>query len=1179
MTIYQEPKENSGEYLGSKLPPSSAISLQNLESELEIARHRLEQAENVYEAADEAAFNAAEAADQGEKIYHANHDQMQALRAEEDSMRTATELAGALAADASNLKTDGNTNYSGLLNQAMTALITVSSNAEQELEEKHQQRIQAEYNDLRLRVEAASATLSSYMAARRRDNAGYERLQAFNQFNLKEIQYKLALVRSELSDKLNFIAEQRTSLDDTIADYYAAINEAERLTAEEEKHKTELDELQQHLATTSTEIIPYETLVNDLKHEETLLYDAYNKATRKAEEAYQQQNQASDVLQIAIQAEQAQSAEAEQKFSSLVEKNQQRIQAAESDLAAAKASLENAQNIADQAKTLYEEQLAEIPILESENSACLAALDKARVTAGETARMVTNVQAAKSAMKDNSTNILSSVESVLQNTLQAANDMVREKEQAYNESCNLLEEKKKNSDFLLQAAEEAKSGCHTVENTYQEVQKIYQQTVNETRQAERELRSVLDQKGNEVHLRRVKAAESLAAAEKITTAKLKATEDIDQRIRELHAQYENAVQSRDNMQQQINELNAKIREEKMQETVDRERQIITLWEESEELHLNAKETGQKIKRTVENVYKLSHKEQQLTEVLRKNLEQAQASIVKLYQQTTTGTSEHKPIEQELREALAAYQAVDDQDIQESVIERDAALRSAAMILEACEIISAETMQEPEDYAIEIGEPLLLDPDLVLLPIPQIEGDTDIELDPLAIEDEIETESEIKESAKTTEQTTETPTEETPVEETQEASHAPSVNPETITLIDTSPLRDIDRLLELQQNLDQTGLSADSLTHSAGAPSVEAQPVEAVPPAEDKQTEPSAPVQSSSTPLITGYYTLLTKETPLLAELEALVKSEREEKQTDTSNFETVESSTALAEPAPQPQPVEPSTAQAEPAPQPQPVEPSTVQTEPAPQPQPVEPPSALAEPAPQPQLANLSESRQTGTTADVAANLLQDIQLLQQNIALAEAAGQKASLSLTKQSIPQPIEGKPLDKAQQLAAEISSLRSLLSSNIPAEPAQTPFTEPASPPKNIQPEAEPLHEHEEASPPIAEELAKLETQRKLAAEEAARKESERIRAEEELAQQQAEALAATRAEAEQQAAVAESERLARLAEEATQQLSIQQKATPSSPSTPMQTVSSSAPRDEEEDDLEAELRRLIFNNFQ
>ena len=78
MTIYQEPKENSGEYLGSKLPPSSAISLQNLESELEIARHRLEQAENVYEAADEAAFNAAEAADQGEKIYHANDDQMQA---------------------------------------------------------------------------------------------------------------------------------------------------------------------------------------------------------------------------------------------------------------------------------------------------------------------------------------------------------------------------------------------------------------------------------------------------------------------------------------------------------------------------------------------------------------------------------------------------------------------------------------------------------------------------------------------------------------------------------------------------------------------------------------------------------------------------------------------------------------------------------------------------------------------------------------------------------------------------------------------------------------------------------------------------------------------------------------------------------------------------------------------
>ena len=84
-----------------------------------------------------------------------------------------------------------------------------------------------------------------------------------------------------------------------------------------------------------------------------------------------------------------------------------------------------------------------------------------------------------------------------------------------------------------------------------------------------------------------------------------------------------------------------------------------------------------------------------------------------------------------REALAAYQAVDIQDVQESVVERDAALRSATMILEASEIISAESMQEPETYGIEVVEPLLLDPDLVLQPIPQIEGDADIELDPLA----------------------------------------------------------------------------------------------------------------------------------------------------------------------------------------------------------------------------------------------------------------------------------------------------------------------------------------------------------------------------------------------------------------------------------------------------------------
>ena len=352
MTIYQEPKDNRAERLNSETSSSGTSNLQNLESELESARHRLEHAESIFEAADEAAFNAAEAADQGDKAYQANLDQLQALRAEEDSMRTATELAGALAEDASSIKTNSDANYSDLLSQAMTALITVSSNAKQELEEKQQQRIRAEYNDLRLRVEAASANLSAYMASRRRDNAEYERLQAHNQFNLKELQYKLALTRSELTHKLDFIAEQRALLDDTLTNYYAAISEAERLTAEDERHKSELDELQQHLSSTSAEIIPYETLVNDLKHEEAVLYDTYNKATRNAEDAYQQQNQAAEALQVAIQAEEAQNKDAEQKLSALAEANQKRIRAAEDDLSAVQAALVTAQDLADQAQVV-----------------------------------------------------------------------------------------------------------------------------------------------------------------------------------------------------------------------------------------------------------------------------------------------------------------------------------------------------------------------------------------------------------------------------------------------------------------------------------------------------------------------------------------------------------------------------------------------------------------------------------------------------------------------------------------------------------------------------------------------------------------------------------------------------------------------------------------------------------
>ena len=820
---------------------------------------------------------------------------------------------------------------------------------------------------------------------------------------------------------------------------------------------------------------------------------------------------------------------------------------------------------------------------------------------------------------------------------------------------------------------------------------MYQQTLNETRQAERELRSSLDQKSNETHLRRVKAAESLAAAEKITTAKLKATEDIDQRIQDLRAQYENAVQSRDNMQQQINDLHARIQEEKMRETADREHQIITLWEESEELHLNAKETGQRIKQTVNTVHKLSRKEHQLTEVLRRNLEQAQAAVVKLYQQNTGAIGNHKSMGQELREALAAYQAVDIQDVQESVVERDAALRSATMILEASEIISAESMQEPETYGIEVVEPLLLNPDLVLQPIPQIEGDADIELDPLALEEENEMEPEKEDpSCPPGTQTVDTES---------------AVNQEAEPLIDTSPLQDIDRLLQMQQNIDQTGVAASSTRMIPVAPSLPSEQGPTVSEATDKPVKQAPLHQPSPTAMLTDYYTLLTKETPLLAELEALLKPVHEETpDTDSSKLESVPSGDdqpladisetpvpsgdqPLADTTETPvpsgdQPLADTTETPVPPGDDQPLadisetpvpsgeQPLADTTEtPVPsgdQPladttetpvpsgdQPLADTTETPVPSGEQPLADISETpvpsgdqpladttetpvpsgdqpladttetpvpsgdqpladttetpvpsgdqpladttetpvpsgeqpladthKDVNETVDQKANhLLQDIQILQRNIALAETAWQAHRTNESPQMEQSTTATPTMDKAQQLAAEINSLRSLLSGNpIATAPqvTQTATTE------TVQGKEAQLQKQAEAAQHKAEEeKARLEARRKAAAEEAARRESERIRAEEEAAQRRAEALATAKAEAEQQAAAEETARLARLAEEATQRLTSEPQ-TSSSPKMnpiPAPQISPPSPRDEEEDDLEAELRRLIFQDFQ
>ena len=75
MTSYQEPeKKNSAQTPIDDLSTYQAL-VEQLAQELSESKRHLEQAESVFDTADEEAFNATAAADEGEKAYQAHHDQ------------------------------------------------------------------------------------------------------------------------------------------------------------------------------------------------------------------------------------------------------------------------------------------------------------------------------------------------------------------------------------------------------------------------------------------------------------------------------------------------------------------------------------------------------------------------------------------------------------------------------------------------------------------------------------------------------------------------------------------------------------------------------------------------------------------------------------------------------------------------------------------------------------------------------------------------------------------------------------------------------------------------------------------------------------------------------------------------------------------------------------------------
>lgn len=1282
MAMYQETEKITAEKQGSDFLRQALA----LEARLKEEKLVLEQAESAFESADDAAFKAAASAAENEKNYQESCELLQTLQAEEESMQAATEMAAALATDASNIKTDQNTNYSDLLHQAMNALITVSANAEQELAEKKAQREKESKRHERLRVEKASSQVASYMAAVQRAKMDQNRLHAENQYTLTENQYKLAQTQSELTETLKQIKEGRAALDGILAAYYHAVQQAEALSAEEARHKAELEGLKKDLSAADREIIPYETLINDLEHEERGLFDACAKAKREAEAAAQEQVQAIAAFDAAVTAEKEYEQRSSQQINDLLAQNRTSLQAAEQQLQAAQAALANAADLAEQARLGLDTHLARIPVLENDCSVKREAIEKAKNTAGETARMVANVQAVKFSMKKKSSGVLSSAESVLHSTLQAANDMVQEKEEAYAEAKQNLEEAREASHFLQQAAEESEQVRMEMDEAFKNAQKEYQDLLEQSSRAESELQGEAEQKRGDAYLQRINAAEILSEAEKRSMSKKKTAQDLSQRLEALQIQYQDAIRSRDDMQKQLYEINVQLEEEKMRTRADREQQIIQCWEESENLQMRARELSLQLERDIEKTQKLNAQEQRLNGILLRVQREANQSMKDLHKQYSSQLSDCASLVTELKEALELYQKNEAFLPRSRRLEYSQALQSAKQLLENGEQAKLDFLSHPFQYDIEIGKTVSFDPSLILEPIPQINRNNaelqislpshsntkpqtiaepitipateeliqmpDISqfkeekspLSPVLAEEKAEEPLKVAEIAANEEPTQRALEEEEIVLQAEAPAELEEGFREEAPKVETPVQKDVPDLLaqlralvgteEIPSNQPEQTMAAQSPIYMEEKAPVQ----EVIFPQEEKpasnsiqntfQAEGTAPKSSvedfpeeklqPSNQEMTAFPAEILEEAPKAAEETIAERLNLPE--------ETVQELPAQPEPA-----VATATAAdmvdtvGESIFTP-PVEGMSGTTAPNEVTAPVSPalPDALDMEA---GLATLFGGFD-GREGDGLSLLLEDITILKKGISQTEAKQQQASMEMPSmappsENIASPTVDEPLqapsyedvvpenaasekediglagmfqpmgayqfdDPTDQLANEINSLRQMLykTENVPAAApvqAAAPQLDPNAP---LIQESDLIEQQEPTAQATSmdalrsqweQEAAQQEAERMKQQEEAAQQEYERLLREEEAAQREAERQASLKAQEDQKAAASEAERLTRLAEEAAQLFSqnqAQQKVTRPSPA-----LTEAPSKVEDEDDIEAELRRLIFSNFE
>ncbi|MDO4582405.1 MAG: hypothetical protein Q4B96_07480, partial [Bacillota bacterium] len=391
---------------------------------LRAARARADkQAEQVGKAGDAANIAEREAAN-ALKLYQDAAETINRIKTEEEDARTAAELTANMAAYAASMQLNENNNYSGSLRQALEALLSASSGAENVYVGKSRDRQLAEQEQERLKLTAATARLRAKLAALEQARAEAAQICVLSCARIRELEVKRSagyLSEKKHAQNLLLLEGELQNAQQTLNEAINAAKDAER---EEKNFRADVQaRLSQKIAANKSRILPFDRNLAVAVEAEREHKQKHQLAIGKSEQAEQKYQQALEQLQKLRDDYAEQQLQHQQQLEAA---HQQLIHCGDEYNERSKAlyeTLEQAQLLARQAADEAERTKQALIPLQQQQQQLQAEYDQALDINKEAGRMIAHAKAARLSMKSGAASVLSSAESALAETYESARAM------------------------------------------------------------------------------------------------------------------------------------------------------------------------------------------------------------------------------------------------------------------------------------------------------------------------------------------------------------------------------------------------------------------------------------------------------------------------------------------------------------------------------------------------------------------------------------------------------------------------------------------------------------------------------------------------------------------------------------------------------------------------------------